>query len=213
MSEQVIRVIKNRSRMKEKGKRLFDDTAHAVIMGVLNPMKTKHFMASHIDTLDDLKDNNELIAHMNKMFNEHRYFQLVVFKLVNLPKINEAHGREVGNVFMAEYVKKLKSTFITDYGDLFRITGIEFAMTITDPRKMEILAQGVKGNPSFLNLSMQYGSITAELEVVQVLAQQHKMRLMQINFIKQQTKHYSLRKTHSFLRVCVIIRILNRDQI
>lgn len=150
---------------KEKGKRLFEDTNSAIIMGTLNPMKTKHFQASQIDTLDLLKDKNEFLAHMHKLFNDNRYFQLVVFKLQNIPKINDDYGREVGNMFIAEYIKKMSSSFVSESGDIFRITGIEFAITITDPRKMEVLANGVKSNPTFLNLNMQYGSISESLEV------------------------------------------------
>ncbi|BCR35138.1 diguanylate cyclase domain-containing protein [Mariniplasma anaerobium] len=150
---------------KEKGKRLFEDTNSAIIMGTLNPMKTKHFQASQIDILDLLKDRNEFMAHMHKLFNDNRYFQLVVFRLQNIPKINEDYGREVGNMFIAEYIKKMSSSFVSESGDIFRITGIEFAITITDPRKMEVLANGVKSNPTFLNLNMQYGSISEALEV------------------------------------------------
>ncbi len=150
---------------KEKGKRLFEDTHSAIIMGTLNPMQTKHFQASHIEILDLLQDKNEFIAHMHKLFNDNRYFQLVVFRLQNIPKINEDHGREVGNMFIAEYIKKMKSSFVSESGDIFRVTGIEFAITITDPRKMEILSNGIKSNPTFLNLNMQYGSIAETLEV------------------------------------------------
>ncbi|MCD4827664.1 MAG: PAS domain-containing protein [Acholeplasmataceae bacterium] len=150
---------------KEKGKRLFEDTNAAIIMGTLNPMKTKHFQASQIDILDQLKDRNEFMAHMHKLFNDNRYFQLVVFRLQNIPKVNEDHGREVGNMFIAEYIKKMSSSFVSESGDIFRITGIEFAITITDPRKMEVLSNGVKSNPTFLNLNMQYGSISESLEV------------------------------------------------
>ena len=82
-----------------------------------------------------------------------------------MPKINETHGREVGNMLMAEYIKKLRTTFVTESGDIFRVSGIEFAITITDPRKMDVLANGIKTNPTFLNLIMQYGSLSAELEV------------------------------------------------
>jgi GGDEF domain-containing protein len=134
-------------------------------MGTLNPMKTKHFQASQIDILDLLKDKNEFMAHMHKLFNDNRYFQLVVFRLQNIPKINEDYGREVGNMFIAEYIKKMSSSFVSESGDIFRITGIEFAITITDPRKMDVLANGVKSNPTFLNLNMQYGSISEALEV------------------------------------------------
>jgi GGDEF domain-containing protein len=150
---------------KEKGKRLFEDTNSAIIMGTLNPMKTKHFQASQIEILDLLKDRNEFMAHMHKLFNDNRYFQLVVFRLQNIPKINEDYGREVGNMFIAEYIKKMSSSFVSESGDIFRITGIEFAITITDPRKMDVLSNGVKSNPTFLNLNMQYGSISEALEV------------------------------------------------
>lgn len=150
---------------REKGKRLFEDQNSATIMGTLNPMKTKHYLASNIDELDRLKDQNELMVSMHKLFNDNRYFQLVVIRLKNMPKINETHGREVGNMLMAEYIKKMRTTFVTESGDIFRVSGIEFAVTITDPRKMDILSNGIKSNPTFLNLVMQYGSISVELEV------------------------------------------------
>ena len=150
---------------KEKGKRLFEDTHSAVIMGTMNPMKTKHFLSSNIDELDRLKDDHELMVSMNKLFRDNRYFHLVVFKLKNIPKINETHGREVGNMLMAEYVKKMRTSFVTESGDIFRMSGIDFAVTITDPRKIDILQNGIKSNKTFLNLVMQYGSISVELEV------------------------------------------------
>lgn len=150
---------------KEKGKRLFEDTHSTIIMGSLNPMKTKHYLASNIEELDGLKDHNELMVSMNKLFRDSRYFQLVVFKLKNLPKINETHGREVGNMLMAEYIKKMRTSFVTESGNIFRISGIEFAVTITDPRKIDILQNGIKSNKTFLNLVMQYGSLSVELEV------------------------------------------------
>lgn len=150
---------------KEKGKRLFEDTHAAIIMGTLNPLKTKHYLASNIDELDNLKDHHELMVSMNKLFKDNRYFQVVLFKLKNIPKINETHGREVGNMLMAEYIKKMRMSFVTESGDIFRLSGIEFAVTLTDPRKIDILQNGIKSNKTFLNLAMQYGSISVELEV------------------------------------------------
>lgn len=155
---------------REKGKRLFEDTSGAIIMGTLNQMKTKHFQASHIDILDGLKDKNEFIAHLHQLFTSSRYFQLVVFKLQNIPKINEDHGREVGNMFMAEYIKKMKESFVSESSDIFRINGIEFAMTVTDPRKIEMLESGIQTNATYLNLSMVYGSISETLEVFSGIA-------------------------------------------
>ncbi|HBG33088.1 MAG TPA: hypothetical protein DDW82_05180 [Acholeplasmataceae bacterium] len=150
---------------KEKGKRLFEDQNSAIIMGTLNPMKTKHYLASNIDELDRLKDHNDMLVSMNQLFKDNRYFELVVLRLKNMPKVNEMHGREVGNMLMAEYIKKLRTTFVSESGDIFRVSGVEFAITITDPRKMDVLANGVKTNRTFLNLTMQYGSLSVELDV------------------------------------------------
>lgn len=150
---------------KEKGKRLFEDTQSAIIMGTLNPMKTKHYLSSNIDELDMLKDHNDMLVTMNKLFRENRYFEFMTIKLKNMPKINELHGREVGNMLMAEYIKKLRSSFVSESGDVFRVSGIEFGVIVTDARKMDLLANGIKSNKTFLNLTMQYGSISVELEV------------------------------------------------
>ena len=120
---------------REKGKRLFEDASGSFIMGTINPVKTKHYMSSNIDVLDNLRDHHELMVSMHHFFNESRYFELVVFKLKNIPKINEMHGREVGNMMIAEYIKKMRSTFVSESGDIFRLSGLEFAVTITDTRK------------------------------------------------------------------------------
>ncbi len=176
---------------REKGKRLFEDQNNAVIMGTLNPMKTKHYLASNIDELDQLKDHNEMLVSMNKLFNDNRYFQLIVIRLKNMPKINETHGREVGNMLMAEYIKKMRTTFVTESGNIFRVSGIEFAVTMTDPRKMDILSNGIKSNPTFLNLAMQYGSISVELEVFSGIAvggsdasEEHKLYTCAVQALK-----------------------------
>ena len=151
--------------VREKGKRLFEDTSGSYIMGTLNPMQTKHFMSSNIPILDDLGNHYEMMVFMHSLFQESKYFELVLFKLKNIPQINEDHGRDVGNMLMAEYIKNMFSTFITESGKIFRVSGLEFAAIITDTRKMGVLHQGIKQKKTFLNLSMEYGSINVELNV------------------------------------------------
>ncbi len=155
---------------KEKGIRLFEDQNTSTIMGTLKPQRTRHFQASNIDELDLLKDKNEFMLHMHKLFNDGRYFQCMIFRLKNMPQLNEEYGREVGNMLMAEYIKKMRLNFVTESGGIFRITGVEFAVLLTDPRKIDVLENGTASNPKFLNLEMQYGSILAELEVVAGIA-------------------------------------------
>lgn len=150
---------------KEKGIRIFEDQNTSTIMGTLKPQKTRHFQSSNIDELDLLKDHNEYMLQMHQLFKDGRYFQCMVFRLKNMPYINETYGREVGNMLMAEYIKKMRVNFVTESGGIFRISGIEFAVVLTDPRKIDVLENGTASNDKFLNLDMQYGSIHAELEV------------------------------------------------
>ncbi|MFA5560337.1 MAG: GGDEF domain-containing protein, partial [Acholeplasmataceae bacterium] len=155
---------------QEKGKRLFEDQTGSFIMGTLNPLKTKHFKASNIDELDSLKDQNDLLVKTKQLFQENRYFQLCVVNLKSIPKINERHGREIGNLMMAEYIKNLRKTFVTENGDVYRISGLEFVVLITDARKMDVLASGIKSNKEFLNLAVNYGSIQDEIQAYMGIA-------------------------------------------
>ena len=54
-----------------------------------------------------------------------RPFQLAIINLKNIPKINELHGRDVGNMLMGQYINRLKQTFVTESADLYRLSGLE----------------------------------------------------------------------------------------
>lgn len=151
--------------VEERGKRIFEDQYSATIMGSINPVKTRHFKSSNIDILDELKDYNELLVKMQNLLNEDKYFYVMLLDLVNIPKINEDYGREVGNMLMAQYISQMKNSFVTENGNIYRISGLRFVVLVTDPNKMSIIQNGSKANQTFLNLEMQYGSIRAELEV------------------------------------------------
>src|SRR5690606_1452039 len=88
-----------------------------------------------------------------------------ILKLANIPQINEKHGREIGNMVMGHYINKIKQSFITESSDIYRISGLEFALTLTDPRKMGALKNGLRAEENHLNLSIEYGAIQVELEV------------------------------------------------
>lgn len=150
---------------KERGKRLFEDYESAVIMGTLNPIPVKHFQASQIPILDEMGTLNDMLVHMNQLFLKGKYFQLMIIDLKNIPKINELHGRDLGNVVMGDYIRKMKESFITESGNIYRITGLQFGILLTDPRKIDLLKQGIIHNPRFLNETNQYGSLHIELEV------------------------------------------------
>ena len=151
--------------VSEKGKRIFEDLKTSTIMGVVNPIGTSHFRKTNIDILDEIKDEHHLLADMNSLIKRDRPFQLAVFKLQNIPKINDTYSREIGNMLMGSYIQRLNNNFVTESSGIYRISGLEFALTITDPRKVDMMYKGIREIDKFLNLTMEYGSIKTELEV------------------------------------------------
>lgn len=160
--------------IKEKGKRLFEDKQNAVIMGIMTPMHSKHFRKTGIEVLDTIKDENYILPDLKALIKTTRPFQLAIINLKNIPKINEMYGREVGNMLMGQYIARLKQTFVTESSDLYRLSGLEFVLTITDQRKMASLYKGIKSDENHLNMTIEYGSITAELEVFVGVAQMYE---------------------------------------
>lgn len=148
----------------DKGKRIFDDKTSNVIVGSLSVVDTKGYGKVGKDILDNLKTESELIPHLKKLKENNRRFQLALFDLRNIPEINKEYGREVGDMLIAEYVKRLMDSFMSESSEIFRISGLEFAVTILDPQKMQLLKIGSTKNPKFLNMEMNYGSINAEID-------------------------------------------------
>lgn len=149
----------------DHGKRIFEDKQSNLIMGTIDTVEASGYSKTGLEVLDNLKTEKYLIPHLTKLIKENKTFELALFNLHNLPEINEEYGREVGNMMISEYVKKLMGSFMSESSDIFRIAGVTFAVTIVDPRKISLLRKGVINNPAFLNLKMNYGVISPEIEV------------------------------------------------
>lgn len=147
------------------GKRIFEDVTSNVIVGSLDLVDTRGFSKIGNEVLDNLKTEKDMYQHLTEMFNENKRFQLGLFELRNIPTINKEYGREIGNMLISEYVKKLMSSFMSDSSEIFRISGLVFAVTIFDPQKMQMLKKGLETNPNFLNIEMNYGAVKATVEV------------------------------------------------
>ena len=126
-----------------------------------------------------------------------------LFELSNIPTINKEYGREIGNMLILEYVKKLKMSFISESSDIFRVSGLIFAVTIVDPRKMELLRSGILQDSEFLNLPMNYGAISTKVEVSLGISSSYKDSKDAHKLYEMAHKALSVAKHESFkLNVC-----------
>ena len=151
--------------IKEQGKRIFEDTHSNVILGFAKKMSANSFEKTNLNEIDSVKSFDDLLNDLEVLYKEHRLFQLVCVNLTSLPEINNQYGRKTGNLIMSEYLRKLRTNFITESGNLYRAGGLVFYFTITDNRKMEFFKRGLTSDNNIMNLTVNYGSIRAELKV------------------------------------------------
>lgn len=151
--------------LKESGKRIFDDRNANVILGYVKKIQTNHYERSSIPELDDIKGELDMMVSLKKLQDQRKFFQLAIIRLSNIPEINARHGRAVGNMMLGEYVRKLRSSFMSENSEIFRISGLEFAITITDPRKIDVLRKSLVNDDRIMNLKMAYGAIKEEVVV------------------------------------------------
>ena len=149
----------------EKGKRIFEDPNSNVILGYAKKMSTDFFEHTGIKEIDEVKHMEDLKNDMMGLFINHHLFSLVSINLTNLPDINKAYGRQVGNIMIGEYLKRLKINFQTESSGIYRSSGLLFYFTITDGRKMELFKRGLISNGNAMNLAMIIGGIKVELQV------------------------------------------------
>lgn len=158
----------------DKGKRIFEDQNSNIILGSIKPYETSGYARLGIEVVDTLKTETDIHYHLDQLIKEQRTFQLALFELSNIPEINKTYGRNIGNMLIGEYVKKLKTSFVSESSEVFRLSGLIFAVTIIDPQRMERLRTGVLNDPEFLNLPMTYGAINTKMEVLLGVSSSYK---------------------------------------
>lgn len=159
--------------IKESGKRIFEDKNSNIIMGSIQPVNTSNYQKNGSDTIDQLEGLNEMKVHLEQLLNTKKHFQLVLFELNNIPDINDLYGREIGNLLMVEYLKKVKYNLMSESSLMFRLSGLVFGVTIIDPRKIELLKQGIQAQDAFMNLPLTYGAIQTEVKVMLGISNAH----------------------------------------
>ncbi len=160
--------------VEDEGVRIFEDPNANIIMGKFKTNEQSSYQSLGTSEVDNLKTEKEIFYHLTSLFEQKRTFELALFELGNIPEINKEYGRDIGNMLISEYVKKLKASFVSESSDIFRISGLVFAVSIVDPRKMELLRTGLLKDREFLNLEMNYGAINLKMDVYLGVASSYK---------------------------------------
>jgi GGDEF domain-containing protein len=145
--------------VSEVGKRIILDKKESFI-SIIKPMNIKLFPDTEIDVLNVLKSEKEMYRKMQQLLKEKKTYYLVYIELTNIPNINDKFGRDVGDLMMGEYLKKLQVNIMNNKQNLFRISGIRFGLIIDDPKKFEFFERALTGSGELLNLQMVFGGVT-----------------------------------------------------
>lgn len=142
----------------EKG-HLFTHNKKDYLVSSVKGIDLKLFPDTMIHELDSIPDENQLSHFLSKARKNKEAFHLVLMHLTNIPDINSRFGRDVGNLMIAEYIKKMRYHFAREQNSLFRITGIEFALIIKEEQKYEVLKRALVSGGDLINLKLNIGGI------------------------------------------------------
>ena len=150
--------------INERGKRLFDDKNSSIILGFIDVVKSNEYEKIGIPEVDNCLSDKELLSDVDYLYKSKRTFELLAIRVKNLPEINEKYGRSIGNMVLGEYIKKILYNIKTESSNIYRVTGIDFVITVTDPRKMQVLDKAFNVEAYPLNMKFNYGSEEIEVE-------------------------------------------------
>ena len=148
--------------IKEVGRKIFLDKKTSII-SIIKPMDIRQFPESEIDVLNQLPLHKKMYEEIQNLVRTKKHFVLLKIHLSNVPIINEKYGRDVGDLMMGEYMKKLRYNFIKDNLSLYRVGGIDFGLIIKDERKVELIDRALQHGGDLFNLTMIFGGITQTL--------------------------------------------------
>ncbi len=139
--------------------KLFEFDKKLQIISTVRGIDIKLFPETSIHEIDSLPQEPQLFPYLNQIMKETEPFYVIMIHLTNIPDINQRFGREVGNLMIAEYIKKMRYHFAKDVNSIFRITGIQFALIIKEQRKYEVLLRALQSGGDLVNLQLNIGGI------------------------------------------------------
>ncbi len=142
----------------EKGK-MFSYNNENHIISTIKGLDIKLFPDTFIHELDSMLTEKSFLVYTAGLIEKKIPFYIAMIHLTNIPEINQKFGREVGNLMIAEYIKKMRFHFAKDVNSIFRITGIQFALVITEKVKYDTLHRALISGGDLVNLRLTVGGI------------------------------------------------------
>jgi len=129
-----------------------------LIIFQLKGSDVRMFPHTDVDVLNHLPKETDCDDVLMALHQNETEYYAIAFRLTNIPGINAKYGRDVGDMMMGEFLKKMRYHFIKE--DLiFRLQGILFMMVIKDLRKADILIRALKEDNALLQTTISIGGV------------------------------------------------------
>jgi GGDEF domain-containing protein len=143
----------------EERAKIFEYDKKIQVISIIHGIDIKLFPDTMIHEIDSLPSEQHLVQFLTQASKEPEAFYLVMIHLTNIPEINQRFGRDVGNLMIAEYIRKMRYHFAKDLNSIFRITGIQFALIIKEQKKYDVLLRALQSGGDLINLAINIGGI------------------------------------------------------
>lgn len=131
---------------------------HPMAIRQVRGAEVRLFPKTAVDVLNYLPQETDLDTHLLSLHQSETPVTVVAMRLTNIPGINAKYGRDVGDMMMGEFLKKMKFHFMKQDA-IYRLQGILFVMVIQDRRKADMLEKALKEDSSLLQTTIDMGGI------------------------------------------------------
>ncbi len=132
---------------------------HPLTVMQMRPVDIRLFPRTDVDVLNQSLIEADLDQVITTLHQNRTPYTVIAMRLTNIPGINAKYGRDVGDMMMGEFLKKMRYHFIKEDQRLFRLQGILFIMILTDERKANYLVTALKEDSGLLQTTMQIGGV------------------------------------------------------
>lgn len=148
--------------VKEEGRKIVNKDS-IELCGVMTVVNDYSFEKTGT-VLDEIGTEEMLLNKLKELYSEERIYELVHFKIVSIPEINEKYGRPIGNMCISQYVDMFRNQFV-DENMIYRVNGLEFVAVITAYNRMESLKSCLRNEERILHPSMNYINDKIKIDV------------------------------------------------
>lgn len=149
--------------IKEEGSRIANGKT-VELCGIIRPIEGQKIDKFN-SFLDRVYGEAEMFSGIDRLYRENQTFQVALLRLTSIEQMNKKYGRAFGDMVISEYVKWMNNKFV-DVNLIYRVSGLEFVLIITDYRKMELLKKELSNDEKLLHMGIQFGSNKAKVEAL-----------------------------------------------